>query len=495
GLPVSGTGYDLADLLLDRPYSTSINQYLSGNNSFYFRQTAINAYASDDWRLRNNLSITAGLRWEYFGPMTEKNNRMANLDIAPGYTAVAVVTPGATGPFASGTWPRGLIDAQPRLFSPRLGIAWRPVKGKQIVVRAGYGIYYTGGVYSGFANRLAPEPPFVQTINQTTSPGNVLSLERGFGTIAAQTIQNTFAVARDYNPAYAQSWNLSLQQTLFRNYVVQVGYQGTKGTHLDVMQSPNRAPLGGSSLTTQQRLQIANASTFTYDTSAANSIYNAAQVSLLRRMARGRSFNLTYVLSKSIDDSSTLGGGVVQIVNDLGAERALSNNDQRHRFTATYSIQSPVGADRTSWKWHTIRGWTLNSRLSVNSGTPRSATVAGDPSGTGIVGGARAQATGAPVEGGDFFNLAAFNIPLSGTYGNAGRNTIPGVTVFSMNAGIFRAFRIKDKHTLTFTVNATNPLNRVTITGFGTTIGSINAGLPTSAAGMRSITASTRFNW
>jgi hypothetical protein len=495
GLPVTGTGYDLADLLLDRPYSTSVNQYLNGNNSFYFRETAINAYVSDDFRVKNGFSIISGLRWEYFGPYTEKYNREANLDVAPGYTAVAVVTPNSQGPFSSGYFPQGLIKPQYLLFSPREGIAWKPWKNRAVVIRAGYGIYYTGNVYGNFANRLGLEPPFVRAINTTTSPSNPLTIENGFSGVPAQTITNTYAVSRDYKPAYAQSWNYSMQQTFARSYVIQLGYQGTKGTHLDVLQSPNRAPLGGSSLTTQQRLQIANASTFTYDISAGNSIYNAFQVSLLRRMARNRSFNATYVLSKSLDDTSTLGGGVVQDVNNIRAERARSNNDQRHRFTFNYSIQSPVGADRTSWRWHAIRGWTLNSNLSVISGAPFTATVSGDPSGTGIVNGARAQATGLPVTGGDFFNLAAFTVPLSGSYGDAGRNTIPGITNFSMNASVFRTFRYKERHTLTFTVTSTNPINKVNVTGFGTVIGSINQGLPTTAAGMRSISAQLRFNF
>ena len=119
GLPVTGTGYDLADLLLDRPYSTSVNQYLNGNNSFYFRETAINAYVSDDFRVKSGLSITSGLRWEYFGPYTEKNNRMADLDVAPGYTSVAVVTPNSLGPFSSGYYPQGLIKPRYLLLSPR----------------------------------------------------------------------------------------------------------------------------------------------------------------------------------------------------------------------------------------------------------------------------------------------------------------------------------------------------------------------------------------
>jgi hypothetical protein len=496
GLPVTGTGYDLADLLLDRPFSTSVTQYQNGNNSYYYRQTAINAYVSSDYRARSGLSFTSGLRWEYFGPYTEKNNRLANLDVAPDFSGVAVVTPNSPAKYSGGNFPQGLIEPRYLLFSPREAVAWKPWKNKQLVIRAGYGIYYTGGVYGGFTNRLGLQAPFVRALNTTTSPANVLTLENGFTGLPAQTITNTFAVARDYKPAYAQSWNYSMQYTVKRNYVVQLSYQGTKGTHLDVLQSPNRAPPGGSSLTTQQRLQITNASTFNYDQSVGNSIYNAAQFSFSRRMARSRSFNLTYVLSKAIDDTSTLGGGVVQIVNNIRAERALSNSDQRHRFTANYSIQSPVGSDRTSWRWHAIRGWTLNGQFTATSGSTFTATVAGDPSGTGITGGARAQATGLPVEGGTgYFNLAAYSIPLAGTYGNAGRNTIPGIANFNMNASVFRSFRIKDRHTLTFTVNSTNPINHVNITGFGTVIGSINAGIPATAGQMRNINAQLRFNF
>jgi hypothetical protein len=498
GLPVTGTGYDLADFLLDRPYSTSVTQYLNGNNSYYFRETALSSYVSDDFRARSGLSFISGLRWEYFGPFVEKNNRMANLDVAPGYTGVSVVTPNSEGAYSPGYYPQGLIKPQYLLFSPREGVAWKPFKERQLVIRAGYGIYYTGSVYSAFTSRLGQQPPFVDTINTTSGAGNVLTLEDGFHLLPAQRITNTFGVTPNYKPAYAQSWNYSMQQTFARIYVFQLGYQGTKGTHLDVLQSPNRAPLGGSSLTTQQRLEIPYAAEFNYDLSAGNSTYNALQISLFRRMARNRNFNLTYVYSKAIDDTSTLGGGVVQIVNDIRAERALSNNDQRHRLTFNSQIQSPVGPDRTSWRWHAIRGWTLNTQVTLNTGSPSTATVAGDPSGTGITGGARAEATGLPIAGaatGDYFNVAAFAIPVNGTYGNAGRNTIPGPINFSINGSFFRSFRIQEKHTLTFTVASTNLLNHVNVTGFGTTIGSVTQGLPTAAGAMRAVTAQMRFNF
>ena len=115
GRPVTGTGYDLADLLLDYPQSSSI-QY--SGLSDYFRQNQFNAYVQDEWKARPNLTLTLGVRYEYFSPIFEKYDRMANLDIAPGFTSVAVVTPNTTGPY-SGTFPSGLIYPDYNNFSPR----------------------------------------------------------------------------------------------------------------------------------------------------------------------------------------------------------------------------------------------------------------------------------------------------------------------------------------------------------------------------------------
>ncbi|HKD05014.1 MAG TPA: carboxypeptidase regulatory-like domain-containing protein [Bryobacteraceae bacterium] len=495
GLPLTGTGYDLADYLLDMPYQTAVNQYQNGNDSFYFRETTGAAYVSDDFRWKSNLSIISGLRWEYFGPYTEKYDRIANLDVAPGYTGVAIVTPGQTGPLTNAQYPSGVIKPDYKLFSPRLGIAWKPFKKGNLVVRSGYGIYYTGGVYGAFPSRLAIQQPFVFALNQTSSTSNPLTIQNGFVTEPGQNIQNTFSVDPNYKPAYAQSWNFSMQETFWRNYVVQVVYQGTKGTHLDVVQSPNRAPLG-SAKDAQANLAIPYAGTFDLDLSVGNSNYNALQVSILRRQARNRSFNLTYVFAKAIDDTSTLGGGVVQIVNDIRAERALSNYDVRHRLTASFQIQSPVGPDRTSWRWHALRGWQLNGNITATSGTPFTAVVAGDPSGTGIPGQARAESTGLPVTAGSgYFNPGAFVVPASGTFGDAGRNTIPGIPNFNINASINRTFRFRERHQITFAVTSSNPLNHVNVTGFGAVIGSLTAGLPTTAGQMRTVTVQTRFTF
>jgi hypothetical protein len=132
----------------------------------------------------------------------------------------------------------------------------------------------------------------------------------------------------------------------------------------------------------------------------------------------------------------------------------------------------------------------------VTSGHPFTATINGDSSGTGYTGDARAQATGLPVSSGSgFFNTAAFVVPATGTFGDAGRDTIPGIPNFTLTASLFRSFRIDEKRRIEFRIDTTNPINHVNITSINTTVGSIQYGLPVAAGGMRTITATVRLRF
>src|SRR5262249_48482584 len=158
-----------------------------------------------------------------------------------------------------------------------------------------------------------------------------------------------------------------------------------------------------------------------------------------------------YTFSKSIDDASSfngLGGSVVQNPQDLAAERSLSTFDQRHRFSLTYTLSSPVGIHglwrNGDWKTKAFSGWTLNGNFSANSGMPLTAIVAGNLTnsrGSGAVGQLRAEATGESIDAGSYpyFNLQAFTLPPAGQYGNAGNDTIPGIFTTSLNASLNRA--------------------------------------------------------
>jgi hypothetical protein len=265
-------------------------------------------------------------------------------------------------------------------------------------------------------------------------------------------------------------------------------------------------------LNAQQQLQIANATGFNYQTSGANSIFTAGQVRVTRRFATGMSGMLLYTYSKSIDDASSfngIGGTTVQYINNLGNERGLSTFDQRNKLTATYLLSSPVGVHglmrNGGWKTAALAGWTMQGNFTAASGTPLTATIAGNLSNTGGIGslvgasgGSRAEATGLPITGGDnpYFNLAAFTTPPAGQFGDAGRDTITGPFQVSINAAINRAWRIgESRRQFQLRLSATNALNHVVVTGFGTTVNSATYGLATSASATRVVSLLLRFNF
>ena len=502
GQPVANTGYDFADYLLGLPQSSSVR---FGTNSNYFRGSVYNAYVTDDWKVRPNLTFNLGLRYEYFTPFHEKYGHIANLDIAPGFTAVAVVTPNAIGPY-SGKFPDGLIDPEKNNFSPRTAVAWRPRAKKQTLVRAGYSIFYNGAIYTQFTNRLASQPPFAKSASLTTSLLQPLTIENGFALRPAEAITNSYAIDRNYKLGYIQTWNLSVQQTLPYSLVLELGYQGTKGTRLDIQRLPNRsAP--GAPLTSEQRRQIGNAVGFTYDTSDGNSVYHALQVRFTRRFSKGISANALYTFSKSIDDASTIGnGGTVVAQNDqnISAERGLSSFDQRHVLNLFFIYSSPFGENgvikASGWRERLLKDWQFTGGVNAASGLPFTARVLGNLAnigGTGAVGSGRANSTGLPINAGTgLFNLAAFTIPASGTYGNAGRNTIVGPNRLTMNLGFGRSFRVHDdRKRLEVRVESTNLTNTPNITSFNTVVNATNYGLPLAVNGMRTVTATARLRF
>jgi hypothetical protein len=196
---------------------------------------------------------------------------------------------------------------------------------------------------------------------------------------------------------------------------------------------------------------------------------------------------------------------VVQFIDNLNNERGLSSFDQRHRIQLGYVLSSPVGVRglmrNGGWKTKALTGWTLNGNFSATSGTPLTARVSGslaNTGGTGAFGSSRAQATGLPIDGGDnfYFNLAAFTTPAAGFYGNAGRNTIPGLFQMSLNSSISRNFRLGEtRRNLMLRLSANNVLNHAVITNIGTTVNSNTYGLPTAASQTRTVQLMMRFSF
>ncbi|MCX6628371.1 MAG: TonB-dependent receptor [Candidatus Solibacter sp.] len=488
GVAASGTGFDFASFLIGRQDTSSLRY---GNSNLYFRTANYDVYMTDDWRLSQKFSLNFGIRWDYGTPITELYNRLVNLDVAPGYAAIAQVLPGQSGPY-SGALPSSLIRPDKNNISPRIGFAWRPIPKKSIVVRGGYGTYYNSSVYNTIANNMAQQPPFAQTLSIASSPANPLTLQNGFIVPANTQYTNTYAIDPNYRIGYAQMWQISVQQDLGHSLAGTITYNGTKGTGLDQTILPNSAPSGAK----------ANglASGYLYEQSNGNSIYHGASFQLMRRFRNGVSANANYVFSKAIDNA-------VQAQNylDTSAERAVSAGSRTHALNMSWQYSSGVGRGGgtlvNGWKGALLKGWTLTNNIGLSSGSPLTPTMGGTRStttGTGITGSLRANATGLAVSdtpAGQPFNFLAFTAPVVGQWGNAGRNTITGPTQFSLNGSLGRNFRVTERKNIDLRFEAQNALNHVTFRSFNTTIGSNSLGLLSSPSSMRSLTATLRFRF
>jgi hypothetical protein len=491
GVAAPGTGFDLASFLIGRPDTTALRYGTSGN--LYFRTASYDVYMTDDWRLNQKFSLNFGVRWDYQSPITELYNRMVNLDVAPGYAAVAQVLPGQSGPY-SGVLPSSLVKPDKNNISPRIGFAWRPITKGSLVIRGGYGTYYNTSVYNNIAANMAQQGQFATSFNVATTqlPLNV-PMSQFFSYIAGQNqLTNTYAVDPNYRIGYAQMWQIAVQQDLGHSLVGTLTYNGTKGTHLDQSILPNSAPSGGT--------PSEYPSGYIYEQSNGNSIYHGVSAQLQRRFRNGVSANAIYTHSRAIDNA-------VQAQNylDTSAERALSSSSRPNVLNLNWQYSTAVGRGGgmliNGWKGALLKDWTLTNAISVGSGMPLTPTVGGVSStttGTGITDSLRANATGLPVNAamsGQPFNYLAFAIPAPGQWGNAGRDTITGPTQFSLNGSAGRTFRVTERKSIDLRFDATNALNHVTFARFNTTIGSNNLGLLSNPSNMRSMTATLRFRF
>src|SRR5438046_1184246 len=214
---------------------------------------------------------------------------------------------------------------------------------------------------------MASQQRFIHTAYLNTSTVNIMLIQNDIAASPSEADTNNYAIHPNYRLGYAQTWTFAMQENLPHNTIVEFEYIGTKGTALDILRQPNRAA-PGSPLTADQRLQIGNATGFTYETAQGSSIMHMGQIRLTRRMTRGISATATYAFQKSLDNASSFGGGggtVAQNDQNLRLERGLSTFDQRHHLNLLYQITSPVGGARGFLRGRTttkklLQGWTLN---------------------------------------------------------------------------------------------------------------------------------------
>ncbi len=497
------TGNDFTDFLEGLPATSSIAYSKLGADK-YFRASWVDSYVNDDWRIKSNLSLNIGLRWDFQAPVTEKYNRLVNLDIGPDFTTetpvCAVEHPACTLAGDVG-YPDSLVRANYHEFQPRIGLAWRPFTQRSTVVRAGYGVYYNTSVYQPLANQMAQQSPLSYSVTQANPLTKPYTLADAFLTPAITTTPQTFAIDPNFHIGYLNYWQASVQQNLSSSIVLTLTYQGDQGTHQLQEFLPNTFPAGAP--------PNGYPSGYVYITSNGNSNYNAASVQLQRRFRSGFSWNGLYVFSKAIDDAQGIGGrsspGTAYAQNwlDLSAERSLSSFNRTHTFNLSvqYSTgQSASGGTLLSgWKGALAKDWTFAITMVAGSGLPETPIILQRvATGTGVTGTVRADYIGgslAPTRRGYGFNTAVFAPTPSGQWGDAGRNIITGPLEFSLNASAGRVFRIGERRSFDLRYDATNVLNNVTYTSWNTTLGNAQFGLPVSANAMRTMQLTARFRF
>jgi len=490
------TNNPLGDFLAGVPQSTAL-QYSS--TPYYFSTDSYDLFVMDDWHVRSNLTLQAGLRYEYIAPYTEANDRLVNLDLqfAPGLTGVTCVTP--TLVTGCGLAPyNGLMKPDRNNFAPRVGFAWKVQKNT--VVRGGYGINYSLSEYGTVITQLAYQPPFAVSMTPIASTAGALTLSQGFP-VTANAVTNSYAVDPNYHLPYVQIWNLNIQREFGTTLLVNIGYNGSKGTDLDVVTAPNRTPTG---------LLLPNVQPFEVLTSQGSSILHAGSLRVRKRLSHGLAVGGTYVFSKSIDDASSIGGGSVVVAQNplnLAAERGLSSFDQRHKLTGDFLYELPFGSGK---RWLT-RGplgrafgdWTVSSTFTIASGMPFTPYVGGSiiDVGRGSSGSLRPNLVpGQPTQlanpsTGEWFNTAAFVAAPPGQYGDAGRDIIIGPGTVLFNASVAKTFPFKETKSLEFRVTANNVLNHANFSGIDTNLNSPSFGQVTSVQTMRQLLFLSRFRF
>lgn len=491
------SGSSLADLLLGLPQQTAIQ---APYQKAYLRENTYDLFAQDSWQALPNVTLLIGLRYEYFSPYSEKDDRMATLDTNSDFSAVDTVLPNGTGTY-NGKYPRTLVYPEKNNFSPRIGFAWRAMR--DTVVRGGYGINFANGQYVKFVQDFAFQPPFanVQTNQSTTgciTAQDCFTLADGF---SSSQVNGNYAVNKNYRLPYVQVWNLNVQRTIPGGIVLNVGYNGSKGTRLDIVTAPGRTATTSLS-----------GVYYDYEDSVAFSNFNALTVSARKRMRGGIGMGAAYTYSHSIDNASSIGGNggtgtvVAQNWQNLLAEESNSSFDQRHKVNGNFIYELPFGPDMhyftTGWAGRALNGLSVSGDFTFATGTALTpnyqAAVADVARGsTGSLRPDRIPGSSLTAGGGslrNWFNRDAFATPAN-TYGTATRYSIPGPGTVSVDASLSKTIRFADTKTFEMRATASNVFNTVQYSGVDTTLGSATFGQITSAASMRQFTFNARFRY
>jgi hypothetical protein len=502
---VSNTGSGVADFLLGYPIDVGKSIAVGWGH----RSARMGFFGQDDFKVRSNVTLNLGLRYEYITPYVEVNDRQTTYDLSTGKQLFA----GKNGNS------RALYNAYKKGFQPRFGLAWTPDRfhGKY-VVRMAYGVLnYLES--TGTNRRLPMNPPYVydfflQYDNRFVGP----KISDGFpvfGPTVAGLPSGSIRVFPDIlKPAIIQQWNFTIEHQLAGNLTVSAGYVGQDATHLVLSDRYWSQPVLGAG-PVQQRRRIYPVMPLVTEVVVTNPVlkqnYQGFQLSVRRRLASGFEFTSAYTWSHTMSDNAGFYGSpignVPNMMQDYGNRRAEwgpASMDIRHNWISSYNYELPIGRGKR-WLGGAPRvidtllgGWMTSGVLTFRTGLPLTAGETPDTSNAGslaprpdaLKNGNLARDQRGPD---NWFDTTAFVRQAANTFGNAGTGTLRDPGISTVDFSLQKMIHLFESKRFEFRAEAFNIFNTPVFTGVGRTLGNPTFGKITAAQAERELQMGLKF--
>jgi len=438
---------------------------------------AFSLFFQDAWQLTRKLSVNYGVRYDYFGPLYNHQKDLSIFVPAKG----RLLFQGAGIP--------SLYPADWKNFAPRLGFAYRPRENDNLVVRAGFGIYYdepnlnpflannpvNGGPAGVQSNPAGSNPVSAIEVDNYTIPQNTYIFPATgptcpTGSGCGNVVYNIFSISQNFRTPYNYNYSLNIEKSLSNAILLTLGYVGSQGRRLLTMAEINQPSLGDPDTAQQRRpySQFPNFGIINQIESRGTSNYNSLQTTLKIKDWHGLTSQFAYAWAHSLDDMTNYQGALPQNSFELKADYGNSDFDTRHNFTALLSYNLPGRSTGPQWL---LQGWQVSGLLSFHTGQPFTVFTETDNSGTNELV-QRVNQVGDPFAGvshkmvtanGTKFvqwvNPAAFALPALGTFGTMGRNQLYGPGFKDVDFSVLKNFRINERFNLQFRTEIFNLFN------------------------------------
>jgi hypothetical protein len=488
------TGFGFADFMLGYPSQVRLQGPALAR---YNRKTDTGLYVNDTWNVSSKLTLTLGLRWEYFMPSVDNNDRRVNWDPA---TQAVVVPSESTLQYLSvpqdipieispaGFPGRSLLYGNWKNFGPRVGFAYR--LNDKTVLRGGYGVYY-GELVAAYQDNFGPGNQDVFSaaslrLNNTT-PIPTIQFPNPFGSAAvsggvcaheADCGDSIQATNPHIKTPTIQQWNLTVERDLGHALVARVSYRGGMSTQLPVVYNVNLPQANSSDLTNVYNYSHWTGGAINYETDGAIQKSTSLDALVERKFAKGVSFQVAYTYSKNMTDSTVSDGEVGTQTDPYNRHYDWGNNTliPRSRLVPTVLWEIPYGkgkswgADAPGVVNAALGGWEISSAMVFQTGIYFSPTFDGTSwlqVRNGIAN--RPDCTGTdPYTGNSgwswennavYLNSAAFSVPAPGAYGNCPANSLVGPGAWSVNLGAHKSFSLTERLRLKVEANFMNLFN------------------------------------